>query len=171
MHSPRGIEQFPWAEKEKAEGREALRFVSRGIPGKRLTLGELEALAGAGLAGLLALFLAGVTGEVTGLLEGNAELGIELQQGAGDAVGNRTGLAADAAAGDVHGHIELVLAVGSDERREGALHEVVVGEIGLELAFVDDGLAGAGNDADAGGGRLATAGAEIDGGFSAHGLT
>src|SRR6478736_7217922 len=171
MHSPRGIEQFPWAEKEKAEGREALRFVSRGIPGKRLTLGELEALAGAGLAGLLALFLAGVTGEVTGLLESDAKLGIELQQGAGDAVGNRTGLAADAATSDVHGHIELVLAVSRDERRQGALHEVVVGEIDLKLAVIDHGLAGTGKNADAGGGRLAAAGAEINGGFSAHGLT
>src|SRR6478735_4401475 len=67
--------------------------------------------------------------EVTAVLEGDAELGIELQESAGDAVGNGAGLAADAATSHVHGHVELVLAVGSDERREGALHEIVVGEI------------------------------------------
>src|SRR6478609_2260838 len=134
MHSPRGIEQFPCNEKEKAESREALRFVSRWIPGKRLTLGELEALAGAGLAGLLALFFAGVTGEVTGLLQGDAELGIELQQRAGDAMGHGARLAADAATGDIHKDVELVLRVRSDERGDGAAHEVVVREIDFELA-------------------------------------
>src|SRR6218665_1603438 len=169
MHSPRGIEQFRVTEMKKRRPRGAPLWVSR-VSSKRLALGELEALAGAGLAGLLALFLAGVTGEVTGLLEGDAKLGIELQKRAGDAMGHRAGLAADAAAGDIHGHVELVLAVSGDERGEGAAHEIVVGEIDLELAVVDDGLAGTGNDADAGGGRLATAGTEIDGGFSAHGL-
>src|SRR5688572_768838 len=109
MNSPRGIEQFRVTEMKKRRPQGAPLWMSR-ISSKRLTLGELEALAGAGLAGLLALFLAGVTGEVTGLLKGDAELGIELQESAGDAMGNGAGLAADATAGDVHGHIELVLA-------------------------------------------------------------
>ncbi len=107
---------------------------------------------------------------MTGLLEGDPELGIELQQGAGDAVGHGAGLGADATPGDIHDDVEFFPAVSSDERGDGALHEVVVGEIGLELAVVDRKLAGASDQADAGGGGLAAAGAEEDGGFSAHGL-
>ena len=107
---------------------------------------------------------------MTGLLQGDAELGVELQERPGDAVGHGARLAADAAAGDVHHDIKLVLAVGGDERGEGPAHEIIVREIDLELAVVDRGLAGAGNDADAGRGGLAAAGAEEDGGCCAHGL-
>src|ERR1700694_1594237 len=130
MNSRGGIEKFRETQKKKRRPW-ALRFEGKTCSSfGRLTLGELEALAGAGLAGLLAFFLAGVTGQVTGLLEGDAELGIELQQGAVDAVAHGAGLGADATAGDVHDDVEFFPAVSGDERGDGALHEVVVGEIG-----------------------------------------
>ena len=140
------------------------------VPVERLTLGELEALAGAGLAGLLALFFAGVTGEVTGLLQGDAELGLNFSSARAMpwATAPAWLLMPPPATLTMTSNLSFASAV--DERGDGAAHEVVVREIGVELAVIDRELAGAGKDADAGGGGLATAGAEINGGFSAHGF-
>jgi hypothetical protein len=84
-------------------------------------LRELEALAGAGLAGLLALFLARIAGEVAGLLERGAQLGIHLLEGAGDAVGHGAGLAADAATGDVGHDVDLLAQADGEQRGGGQL--------------------------------------------------
>jgi len=139
------------------------------MPPSDLALGELEALAGAGLAGLLALFFARIAHQVAGLLEGGAQLGIELLEGAGDTVSNRTGLAGDAAASDVGGDIDLILHLDGEEGDVSLLGEVLVGEVVVERAAVGDQLARAFGDTDAGGGGLTATGAGENGGFSAHG--
>lgn len=50
-----------------------------------LTLRELEALTSLGLSGLLAFFLAGITGEEVVFAKGIAEVRVGFQEGAGDA--------------------------------------------------------------------------------------
>lgn len=50
-----------------------------------LTLRELEALTSLGLSGLLAFFLAGITGEKIVFAKGIAEIRVGFQEGAGDA--------------------------------------------------------------------------------------
>src|ERR1700739_2368191 len=64
---------------------------------RRLTLAELEPLTGTLLTVLLALLGARVTREQALALEGLAQLGVELKQGAGDAHLDRVCLGADAA--------------------------------------------------------------------------
>src|ERR1700689_1964035 len=133
-------------------------------------LRELEALAGAGLAGLLAFLLARVAADVAGLLQGGTELGVHLLEGAGDPVRHRPGLAGDAAAGHVGRHVDLLAQVHRQERGVGLLGKVVVGEITVERASVDDQLAAAVGDPHAGGPRLAASGPLEDvGGRGARG--
>src|SRR5579872_133359 len=76
-----------------------------------LALRELRRLARLVQPGLLALDLAGVTRQVALPLERDAKLGIELDEGAGDTVANRTGLAGEPAA--VHADAQVVLALES----------------------------------------------------------
>ena len=63
------------------------------VPYRGLALGELEAGAGCLAAVFLTLFDAGVAGDEAGLLEVAAQFGITGQQGLGDAVADRSGLA------------------------------------------------------------------------------
>ena len=60
-------------------------------------LGVLRSLAGLLEAVLLRLLLARVAGEEAGLLERGPQLGVELDEGTGDAEAQRAGLAGDAA--------------------------------------------------------------------------
>src|SRR5215471_19774165 len=78
----------------------------------KLAFRELEALTRALLTVLLTLFGAGVTREQSGLLELLAQLGVEFEQRARDAVTHRAGLAGDAAAVDIDHHVEFVDRVG-----------------------------------------------------------
>src|SRR5437764_14551083 len=63
-----------------------------------LALAELETGAGALLAVLLAFLLARIARQEPGRLEAVAQLAVELEQGARDAVPYRTGVTRDAAA-------------------------------------------------------------------------
>src|SRR5665213_2382954 len=63
-----------------------------------LALGELRCFASALEAVLLALFLARITSEQTGLLQGTARLDIGVDQGPGDSVRDGTGLSRNSAA-------------------------------------------------------------------------
>ena len=65
---------------------------------QRLALAKLEPLAGALLPVLLALLDAGIAGEQALAFERLAEIGVEFEQGAGDAHLDRISLSADAAA-------------------------------------------------------------------------
>jgi len=87
-------------------------------------------------------------------LRGMRSLGIHLLQRAGDAMRHGAGLAGHAAAGDVRGDIDLLAQVHREEGRVGLLGEILVGEIIVERPAVDDELAAADGDADAGRGGL-----------------
>ena len=97
----------------------------------RLSLGELGS-ATCGLQTVLLSFLhSGVAGQETGGLQGSAVLGVDGQQGAGDAVTDSAGLAGNAAAGDGDNDVNLAQHVGgdqglTDDQLQGLQTEVVV---------------------------------------------
>src|SRR3954453_23774499 len=94
----------------------SLKPLSRRMRPKRLTLRELEGPAGLGLAVLLTLDHARVTGEEAALLEHGAQLRLEIGERLGDAVTDRAGLAGQAAAGDGADHVVLPGTRGHRER-------------------------------------------------------
>ena len=110
---------------------------------------------------LLTLDFTGVAGHEASLAQLGLEAFVVLDQGAGDAEADRTGLAGDAAAGDGDLDVELVGALGQFERlahdhaRGLATEELVQG-----LAVDFDRTAALAQE-HAGGGGLATAGAVI----------
>jgi len=85
-------------------------FCKMGRPG-RLTLGELEALAGAGLAGLLALSGTRVTAEKAFGFQGGTEFGVVKNQGAGNRKLDGVGLAVHATSTGDRFDVKLVLQV------------------------------------------------------------
>src|SRR5207237_4693906 len=104
---------------------------------RRLALGVLRSLTCLLQPVLLALDDAGVTGEVTGLLQGRPVFCVDEDESAGDAEAQGAGLATDAAAGDARDDVELLDAV---EGRERALHQLLVHlvrEVAFERAAVD----------------------------------
>src|SRR3954452_20078427 len=120
-------------------------------------LAELRALTGLLQTGLAALLDPGVAGEEATALEVAAELGVDLGERAGDAVANRPGLAADAAAVDADEDVDVALVPGDHERLLD--HRLVQRprEELLEVALVDRDLAVAGQQGDAGDRALAFA--------------
>src|SRR5436190_10351955 len=130
-----------------------------------LTLGVLRRLSSSLQAVLLALLHPWITGEEAGLAQRQAvALGVELEQGAGDAVPDRAGLAGDAAALDLDHHVEAALRSGHPERQADVGLVDRVPEMLLEGAAIDHDLALTRQQPDAGDGRLAAAGAGIEGG-------
>ena len=101
-----------------------------------LALGELEAGASAGLAGLLALFGAGIALDVTGLLQRRTKLRVHLLEGTRNAVSDRTGLAGDTTASDVDRHVDLLAKVNREERGISLLGEILVGEVAVKGATI-----------------------------------
>jgi|GEM_PF-5836909 len=77
---------------------------------------------------------------MSGLFEDGPQLGVELLERAGDAVGDCTGLASHTATGDVGRHIKLVAQLGGRERRTGGLGKALRREIGIEAAPIGDQL-------------------------------
>ena len=84
-----------------------------------LTLRELEATAGAGLAVLLAFDLPGVACQEALLAENILEVGVIADEGAGDAEADGLGLPHDAAARDADEDFELVVGVEGSARDVG----------------------------------------------------
>src|SRR3954454_11087316 len=123
-------------------------------------LAELRALTGLLETGLAPLLDPGVAGEKAAALEVATELGVDLGQGAGDAVADRPGLAADAAAVDADADVDVALVTGDHKRLLD--HRLVQRprEELLEVALVDFDLAVAGQHGDAGNRALAFAGSE-----------
>src|SRR6185436_8476812 len=74
-----------------------------------LALRELEALAGAGLAVLLALDFARVAGEQAGAAKRGLVFLVVFDEGAGEAETDGTGLAGKSAADRAHADVELAL--------------------------------------------------------------
>src|SRR5438093_11757683 len=126
--------------------------------GSRLPLRELEPLAGAGPAVLLALHHARVASEKAGLLQRGAEVGVQLGERAADAVPDGACLAGEPAAADVHRDVHLAELLDHLER---LLEDHLAGlapEVIVQRAVVDDELARAGLQADARDRLLAAAG-------------
>src|SRR3712207_993418 len=95
----------------------------------------------------------------SGLLERRAVgLDVDRVEAAGHAETQRAGLAGDAAAVDAGDHVEAAVELQRRERLVGDLLVQLVREVALQRAAVDRPLAGAGDDAHAGDGLLATAG-------------
>ncbi len=69
---------------------------------RRLTLAELESLAGLGLTGFLALYGTRVAGHETLLAQGTLVLGVNLHQGAGDSQAQGLGLSLVTATNEVN---------------------------------------------------------------------
>ena len=116
---------------------------------ERLTLGELEALAGAGLTRFFTLFHARVAGQKTVLLERDTESFIGLQQSAGNREANRASLTGGSAAMRIHGDIKQVCAFSHLQWLEDMILQIRRGEILLKRFAVHFDLAGAGCHADA----------------------
>src|SRR5262245_7493969 len=132
--------------------------VGPGAPGAGSALGVLGGLPGLLEPVLLRLLLALVTRQEAGPLERGAHLGVELDQGAGDAEPQRTRLARHPAADEAG--VDVVGALGVDDaQRLREDHLVGLGrEVGGDVAVIDGDGPRAGTDADPGDGALAAAG-------------
>ncbi|EGE55629.1 hypothetical protein RHECNPAF_890041 [Rhizobium etli CNPAF512] len=139
------------------KGRVSPAFVNSVCP-KRLTLGELEGAAGLCLAVLLAFDDAAVAGQEAALLQHRAQARLEVGERLGQAMANGTGLAGEAAAGNGCDDVELAVTGSRDDRLAQDHLQHRAGEIVREFLAVDDDLAGARLDPDAGDGVLALAG-------------
>ena len=81
-----------------------------------------------------------------------------------------TGLAGDAAAGNIGVHVDFLAHVDDEERCVRLLREVFVAEVGFEIAAIDHEFTRAFGDPNTGGGGFTAAGAEEYVGRCAHGL-
>ena len=83
---------------------------------QKSALAELRSAAGSLQAVLLTFLHTRIAGQEAGLLQGGAQLGVELQQGAGQAVADSASLAGTATADDVDDNVELALVLSQNER-------------------------------------------------------
>src|SRR5689334_19954618 len=135
---------------------------------RALPLRVLELRAGARLPVLLALLHPRIAGEQAGPLEGLAQLVVELQERARDAVADRACLSGGPAAAHVHDGVELAHRVGQLERLGDHHPQRLAREVVLEGAPVDQDTALAGLQPDAGDGGLAASGS-IEASDDSHG--
>src|SRR5262245_37754820 len=129
-----------------------------GAAGEASALRVLRRLAGLLQAVLLALLLARVTRQESGLLERRPQFGVELVERPGDPHAQRPGLAARATTVEVG--LDVVHLVGAGDP-QGLTGDHPLGrdrEVVLERPPVDRDLAGAGAEPDAGHGLLAATG-------------
>src|SRR5436190_7637830 len=100
-----------------ARARSAVADPASRPPGATLALRVLRRLAGALQAVLLALLHPRVAGEEAGLPQRQAvRVRVDLEEGPGDAVADRTGLAGHPAALDLDHGVEVALGAGDAER-------------------------------------------------------
>ena len=102
-----------------------------------LTFGELESLASAFLAILLALVLARVAGQKTELLEPGSQLQIELAQRTGDSMSGGAGLTGNTSAIDAHQDVEFIGRLGRQQRLAHGGAGGFGGEVILEGPAID----------------------------------
>src|SRR5438045_9713703 len=103
-----GFQRLVWCPKWTPASSRSFNAIPFKFPPTRLPFTELEALARALLPVLLALLDARVARQEAFLLQLRPELGVVLDERAGDAQAQRAGLAGDAAAGDSGEHVELL---------------------------------------------------------------
>src|SRR6185437_5148930 len=84
-----------------------------------------------------------------------------LLEGAGGTLANRAGLAGDAAALNLGDQVEPAAHLGDFERADDGFAILLLGEVFIETAAVDDNLARAFAQTDASHGGLAPSGAEV----------
>src|SRR5262245_1456972 len=109
-----------------------------------LALGILWPLACALKTRLLALLHTWIASEQAGLLEGRAQLGVQIKQGTGNSVTHSADLAGDAAAAHLDQYVEARGVAGKLQRANKLLLEQVTrAEILDDLFAVDDELAAA----------------------------
>ena len=126
----------------------------------RLTLRELEALAGTRLTGFLALLHAAVTRHAAGLLESGAEIGVSLDERTGQTVADCASLTGNAAALREHDNVGCRKVVaGNCDRLLEIVAKSLGGDVSLEGFTVDGPFTLAFNERDARDGGFAAAGA------------
>jgi hypothetical protein len=104
---------------------------------KRLALGELEALARALLAVLLAFLHTGIARQETVGAQRRAKLRVEAADGAGESHANCSGLTTNAAALGGANDIDLIGQAGELQRLDSVMLPSVIGEISIDGATVD----------------------------------
>jgi hypothetical protein len=130
---------------KKAPGCRGLRgFLSL----RGLTLGELEALAGAGAAGLLTFAHTAVAGKETFFLQRSAEGGVHLLDRTSETMGDGTSLAVGAAADNADDDVELAVEAGGRDWEGGGLHQGLGVEVFFNGLAVDDDDAGTAGKAE-----------------------
>src|SRR5262249_43321647 len=106
-----------------------------------------------------------VAGEQPRLAQRKAiRVGVDLEEGTGDPVADRAGLAGDPAALDLDHRVEVALGAGDAEGHPDVGLVDRVAEMLLERSAVDDDLSLTGEQADPGDGRLAATGPGEEGG-------
>src|SRR5215212_1751263 len=126
-----------------------------------LAFRELEPLARALLAVLLALLGPRVARDEARVLQGGAQVCVELHERARDAVAHRARLTRRAAARDVDDDVELARGVGQGQRLAYDHAQRLVGEVLVEGLAVNLDFARAGPKVDARGRSLAPTGSVI----------
>lgn len=123
-----------------------------------LTLRELEALAGTGLAGLFAFTGTWVTAEETSGLQVRAEFRIMKNQRTGDGQLDGISLSVETTSFGNSLHIELVAQIGNLKWLEKLTLKGESGENFFKRVLIDGDLSGSGSDPDAGHSGLTTSG-------------
>ena len=136
----------------------------------RLTFRKLETFAGARLTGLFAFFFARIAGQMTSLLQRNAQFWIELLKCAGNTMSYGHSLTGNTTAVNISGHVYLVAHLNREERSISLLRKILVREVRVEVTTVGRILARTFSDAHPCGGSLATTSGRVNVCFSAHDL-
>ena len=130
--------------------------------GDRLSLGELGSATGGLQTVLLSLLHSGVAGQEAGGLQGCAVLSVDAEESAGNAMTDSAGLAGNAAALDGADDVNLADGVGADQGLTNDELQGIETEVVVDVTAVDDDGAGAVLvNANAGDGRLTSAGAVL----------
>src|SRR5262249_46096162 len=138
----------PQSNRRRPSRRMAVAGCFGGWLGKRSALGELEALAGAFAAVLLAFLHAAVAGKEAGVTQllghaaggallavGGGRFGLRAEHvfdGPGQSLADGPGLPREAAALDVHDHVHAAAHLGHIERADDGSTVLVLGEVVLE---------------------------------------
>jgi hypothetical protein len=128
---------------------------------EKLAFRELEPLASALLSVLLALVLAGVTGEEAGLLELRAKFPIEFDQGARDSETDCVSLTSHAAAMGKNQDVELFCHLGDEKRLPNRDAQGFGREVVVERTPVDGNIALAGPEKYTRNRRFAATGSKV----------
>ena len=127
---------------------------------EKSALAELRSATGGLQAVLLSFFHSGVAGHETGSLQSGAVLGIQSDQGTGNAVTDGTGLTGNAAASNGNNDVDLAHQIGSSQRLTNDQLQGLQAELFVDVTAIDgDGAGAVLVDADTGDAGITTASA------------